>query len=392
MIRVALALWLCCVPAVQEGKDSGDPYRKGADWLVSRQDKSGAWMQALPQGGQVPSVGFTGLAVAALAGGPCREACAEAIGRGTDWLVSKQSEDGSFGEGPAGAFLKSYSTAIALMVLAEVDAKKHEKQIRGAQAYLKNNQVREGIHKGGSGYGDSAPDKEGIKVKEYANMSTTGFAAEGLKRSGLPQDDEFWKLVGEFCRKVQNSTEVNRDEKWIAVLKEKGLSIGDDGGLYYAPIADPKEASKAGTKKLADREVILSYGSMTYEGIKTYLYAGFSKDSPEVKAAIDWVRKNYTVEGHPGFPFEEGKRDHLTGLYYYYVSMAKALDAYGESPLKTFDGTEHPWANEMVTQLQKLQQKDGSWKNENPRWYESVPELCTSYALLAWNAARRNVK
>ena len=358
-------------------------YAKGADWLVSQQDESGSW----------PSVGFTGLAIAGLAGGPSRETHKDAVERGVSWLVSKQNQDdGSFGDGPSGTFYKTYDTAIALMALATVDPDEYADPIRGARAYLKHNQMKEGVHRGGSGYGDMQPKGDKIKTNNYATMSTTGFAAEGMRMSGLPQDDEFWKLVVEFCRKVQNSTEVNKDKEWLGQLKEAGLSISDEGGLFYTPIADSKQASKAGTKKLTDSEVILSYGAMTYEGIKTYLYAGLPKDSPEVKGAMDWIRKNYSVEAHPGFPFDSAKRPHLTGIYYYYVSMAKALDAYGELPLKTFDGKEHDWAQELGTQLAKLQQGDGSWKNENPRWFEAVPMLTTSYVLLAGNAIMRNLK
>jgi len=238
-------------------------YRKGAEWLVSRQNEDGAWTQEVPGAGKMPSLGFTGLAVTSLADGPLASDHRKAIDKGAAWIVSKQNEDGSFGEGPAGTFLKSYGTAIALMGLAAAGREKHAGAIRGAQAYLTHNQVREGVHRGGSGYGDEALGEGGVRVKDYANMSTTGFAAEGLRRSGLPRDDEFWKLVVEFCRKIQNSSEVNQDEAWMAQLKEKNLSIGEDGGLFYAPLADPVEASIAVTRKLADREVILSYRSMT---------------------------------------------------------------------------------------------------------------------------------
>ncbi|MHC4607033.1 MAG: prenyltransferase/squalene oxidase repeat-containing protein [Planctomycetota bacterium] len=409
-------------PAPREGsieKQFTAGYEKAADWLTAQQDESGAWMQALPQGGKVPSLGFTGLAVAALAGGPLKAKYKDNIKKAVKWLVFKQNEDGSFGEGSDGQFLKSYGTAIALMAFTAVDPKKEKlaDKIRGAQAYLKHNQVKEGVHRGGSGYGDLAPGEKGIRVKEYANMSTTGFTAEALRLSGLPKDDEFWKLVIEFCRSVQNSTEVNKNEAFLKQLKEKGLSIGDDGSLFYTPIADPEQASKAGTKKLVDKEVIIGYGSMTYDGIKTYLYAGLGKDSPEVRAAMDWVRKNYAVDMHPGFPYDAEKRGHLMGLYYYYVVMARALDAYGETVrqsrirgtggpeaaedefmtddgkvLKTFDGKEHAWANELAEHLLKLQDREGFWKNKHSRWYEGIPELTTSYVLLTGNTILRNIK
>ena len=39
---------------------------------------------------------------------------------------------------------------------------------------------------------------------------------------------------------------------------------------------------------------------MTYAGLKSFLYAGVSKDDPRVKAAVEWVRKHYTVTENPG--------------------------------------------------------------------------------------------
>ena len=59
--------------------------------------------------------------------------------------------------------------------------------------------------------------------KGVANLSTTGFAAEGLKASGLPQEDEFWSLVVKFVRKCQNNSEVNTDPEIAAEMKAKGL-------------------------------------------------------------------------------------------------------------------------------------------------------------------------
>jgi squalene-hopene/tetraprenyl-beta-curcumene cyclase len=296
--------------------------------------------------------------------------------------------DGSIGEGPTGTFMKTYATGIALMAFASVErTDKIANAIRGAQAYLKNNQLREGQDLGGMGYGDESPSgKKGV-----ANLSTTGFAAEGLKTSGLPQDDEFWKLVVQFVRTCQNNSETNKNPEFVAAMKAKGLSIGDDGSLYYAPIADPA-AQKAGTRKVADKEVIQGYGAMTYDGIKTYLYAGLKKDSPEVKAAIDWVRKNYSVEVHPGFAFDQVQRHHLRGLYHYYLVMARALEALGENPFETFDGKKHDWAREIGEQLVKSVKENKLWKNENPGWFEGDPVLVTAYVLVTTDVLLRNMK
>lgn len=371
-------------------------YAAGADWLVSQQDEAGAWKMG-PPGQQMRSPSYTGLMVTALGGAPpeLRATYTPAVDKAVAFIVSKSNLDGSVGEGPAGSFLKTYTTAICLMALGSVErTDKVANAIRGAQAYLKQNQLKEGATRGGSGYGDDVPavkDGQVTTKKAMANLSTTGFTATGLKMSGLPQDDEFWKLVVEFVRKCQNSSEVNTDAAFTAALQKAGLSVGNDGGLYYGPYAD-RDVQKAGTVKVADREAIQSYGSMTYEGIKTYIYAGLAKDSPEVKAAIDWVRKNYSVEAHPGFVYDERQRHHLRGLYYYYLVMARALDAYGEHPFKTFDGKEHDWAREVAEQLLKQAKESKMWVNANPAWYEGDPVMVTSYALSTSNVLFKYVK
>jgi squalene-hopene/tetraprenyl-beta-curcumene cyclase len=359
-----------------------------ADWLVSAQEASGAWTQTAG-GKPSPSPSYTGLIVTGLANAPAdlKAKYLPAVEKGVAYILSKVNSDGSVGEGPAGSFQKTYATGIALMALSSVEkTPKVADAIRGAQAYLKANQMKEGIHRGGSGYGDDSGTKKGI-----ANLSTTGFSAEGLHMSGLPKDDEFWKLVVEFVRRCQNNTETNADPAFAAFLKEKGLSVGNDGGLFYAPVNDPA-LHKAGVVKIADKQVVVSYGAMTYDGIKTYLYAGLPKDSPEVKSAMDWVRKNYSVEVHPGFAFDETQRHHLRGLYHYYMVMARALHAFGEHPLVTFDGKKRDWAADLATHLIKTSKESKMWVNDNPGWFEGDPVLVTSYVLTTCDVLFQYIK
>jgi len=396
----ASLLHASAAPQDDLAKRLAETYSAAADWLVGQQDAGGAWKMG-PPGQQMASPSYTGLILTALANAPApiRAKHKAALDKATAFLLSKANQDGSFGEGPAGGFLKTYTTAIALMALSSVEpGDKVRDALRGAQAYLKNNQLREGLGAGGLGYGDEEPKvNQGqltIKKSVIPNLSVTGFAAEGMimaERAGLPREKEFWELVVKYVRRCQNSTEVNTDPEFQAELKKHGLSVGDDGGLYYAASGDPK-IHKAATKKIADREVIQSYGSMTYDGIKTYLYAGLPKDSPEVKAAVDWVRKNYSVDLHPGFPHDKATRAHEQGLYYYYLLMARALDAYGENPFETFDGKKHDWPQELAGKFLASVRESKMWKNDNPRWYEGDPVLVTSYVLITCDILMKHVK
>ncbi|MBV8879355.1 MAG: terpene cyclase/mutase family protein [Planctomycetaceae bacterium] len=380
-----LLLAILGVPAAAPGQDADlanklrETYAGAAEKLVALQDATGAWKMG-PEGKQTLSPSSTALIVASLAEAPepIRAKHRDAAAKGLAFILSKKNADGSFGEGPTGAFLKTYTTALCLVALSSVERSDAVADaIRGAQAYLKNNQLKEGPHEGGLGYGDAPKDGNPGR----GDLSVTGFAAEGLKASGLPQDDGFWKLVVKFVRKCQNNSEINKDPEFLAELKAKNMAVGEDGGLYYAPVASDK-ASPAGTKKIAGKDVIQSYGAMTYDGIKTYIYAGLKKDSPEVKSAMDWVRKNWSLDQHPGFAYEEVKRNHLRGIYYYYLLMARALDVYGENPVETFDGRKHDWPKEMASQFVKLVRESRMWQNENPAWYENDPVITTSYVLL----------
>ncbi len=336
----------------------------------------------------MPSPAVTGLCVAALGGAPAahKGKVKPALDKAVAYLLSKLNADGSVGEGPTGTFVKTYATGCAMMGLATVErTDKVADALRGMQAYMKHNQLKEGKNIGGTGYGDESPGGR----KGIANLSTTGFSAEGMHVSGLPQDDEYWQLVVKFVRKCQNNSELNNDPEFVAELKAKNLVVGNDGSLYYAP--DPGQ-QKLPPKKVADKESIAGYGSMTYDGIKTYLYAGLKKDSPEVKSAVDWVRKNYSVEVHPGFPFDAAQRQHQRGLYHYFLVMSRALDALGENPFETFDGKKHNWANEIGEQFVKLVKDSKMWQNENPAWFEGDPVLTTSYVLVTCNTLLRNVK
>jgi squalene-hopene/tetraprenyl-beta-curcumene cyclase len=94
-----------------------------------------------------------------------------------------------------------------------------------------------------------------------------------------------------------------------------------------------------------------------------------------VKSAFRWVRENWTLE--------ENKNIGNQGLYYYYLTMAKALSTYGQRIIETTDGKKHDWPMELSERILSLQKKDGSWVNENGRWYEDDPVLVTAYMIRA---------
>lgn len=114
---------------------------------------------------------------------------------------------------------------------------------------------------------------------------------------------------------------------------------------------------------------------MTYAGLKSLLYAGVGPDDYRVKAATKWLQSNYAVDENPGLG--------TAGLFYYYQLMSKCLEAMNEPVFTDAKGVLHNWRADLATELEKKQNADGSWTNENNRWFESDPNLATSFALLA---------
>lgn len=144
------------------------------------------------------------------------------------------------------------------------------------------------------------------------------------------------------------------------------------GGFVYYP-----GHSMAGgeTNATTGRIALRSYGSISYGGMLSYIYASLKRDDPRVVAVFDWLRANYTLEENPGMGPQ--------GLYYYLHTMTKALTIYGVDELELKDGRKLNWRKEVAMRLLNLQRQDGSWLNDNARWWEKDPALVTSYAVLS---------
>ena len=131
----------------------------------------------------------------------------------------------------------------------------------------------------------------------------------------------------------------------------------NDGGFYYTVAAGG--SSPAGK---TDDGGLRSYGSMTYAGLKSMIYAGVKRDDPRVKAAYEWVQKHYTLDENPGMGG--------TGLYYYYHTFAKALSAIGEDKLVDAEGKSHDWRAELAANSSRSKtptaagstRRRGGWK------------------------------
>jgi squalene-hopene/tetraprenyl-beta-curcumene cyclase len=280
------------------------------------------------------------------------------VARSLKYLESNIRADG--GVYREGSNHKNYETCTALVAfqLANADGR-YQDTIAKAEKFVKDQQWDEGEGKaisdpyhGGAGYGSSSrPD-----------LSNTTFFVEAMNALGRDADDPAMQKALLFISRCQNLESPHNTTEFAGKI--------NDGGFYYTVAA--------GGNSFAGKEPdggLRSYGSMTYAGLKSMIYAGVGKDDPRVKAAYDWIKKNYTVSDNPGMGD--------AGLYYYYHTFAKALATMGDERLATADGTSHDWRAELIQQLASTQKADGSWVNGNNRWLEGDPNLVTAYSLLA---------
>lgn len=265
-----------------------------------------------------------------------------------------------------GTFYRNYETSLAILAFAEANKDgRYDKLIKRADAFLKGiqwdedeEQKPEDLGYGGAGYGKhKRPD-----------LSNTSFLVDALRAAGNDADSEAVKKALIFVSRCQNLETEHNTSPFSAKV--------NDGGFYYTAAAGGE--SQAGETPDGG---LRSYGSMTYAGLKSLLYAGVEKDDPRVKAAVSWVTKHYDLDSNPGMG--------AAGLYYYYHVFAKALAAVGQDEIVDAKGNKHDWRAELIAELASRQQENGSWVNkENERWMENDASLVTGYALLALSYCR----
>ena len=181
-----------------------------------------------------------------------------------------------------------------------------------------------------------------------------------------------WEAALKFLSRSQNLTATN-DQEWASD------DAKNKGGFIYTP-----GDSKAGTEVTEDGKVALrSYGSISYAGLLSLVYAKLTPEDPRVVAVKEWLGKNYTMDENPNMGAE--------GLYYYYQAMAKAMNAAGIDKLKLADGSEADWRSDLAGKLLTVQREDGSWVNDNGRWMESNPVLVTAYTVMALEEIYRSI-
>ena len=348
---------------------------KGVGFLKAQQKPDGGWQQ----GTEPPAI--TAIVLKAFLQDPQHGNDRTILDRGFKKLLSYQQPDGSI----ASDVLATYNTAIAISTFADAGGQYKDAQEK-ALRYLRSIQWTDkiqGVKDRSKQVDESNPNYGGwgYGSRGRADLSNVQMALDALHDSGLKSSDPAYQAALKFITRTQNNSETN-DQKWA----------GDDGGFIYT--AAEGGASMAGTLVTPDgKKIFRSYGSMTYAGLKSMIYAGLSKDDPRVKAAWNWVRENWTLDENPGLHFADPTKSEASdwGLFYYYHTLARALRAYGEPVITDSKGNKHDWRVELIQKITLQQHPDGSWAGKE-RWMESKPVLATGYAILALEEAQQDLK
>ena len=335
---------------------------RGNAWLAKQQNEKGYWDDP-----ELPA--FTALALTAAVRDPgldLKKPLPENIDKGFKWILEQQKEDGGiYNKG-----LSVYNTATSVTALTSAARDVYEPAIVRARKHLIGQQWDIGKPKetddrndGGIGYGSK---------NDRSDMSNTYLALEAIALSDqIVEDGKFgdqpklnWDAALTFISRCQNLEETN-DAEWASNDPK------NKGGFVYGP-----NETKAGEEKLSDgRTALRSYGSISYAGLLSLIYAKLEPSDPRVVAVKEWLGKNYTLDENPGMGQE--------GLYYYYQAMSKALAAAGIDKLPLEGGGTADWRKDLAGKLLASQREDGRWVNDNGRWMESNPVLVTAYTVMA---------
>jgi squalene-hopene/tetraprenyl-beta-curcumene cyclase len=343
--------------AAQDAGKIVQSINKGVAYLRSTQSPAGGWSVS-PRTG----IGPTTIVLAALLDAKV-SIDDPMIVKGLKFLESSIREDG--GVYTPDGFFQNYETCCAVMCFAKANeaAKKKEGKepykdlLTKAEKYLRKQQYTEerdtkpeDPNYGGVGYGGtSRPD-----------MSNAQFFLDALKATGAGADDPAIQKALVFVSRCQNFESEHNTMPFVA---KNAANL--DGGFIY--VNQPQDDASGQNHR--------SYGSMTYAGLKSMIYAGLTKEDKRVKAALDWIAKNYSVTENPGRGAE--------GLFYHYHTMAKTLGVMNVIVLDGVDSKKHNWRADLSTHLLSNQKADGSWINEaNRQFMENDPNLVTGYALI----------
>jgi len=347
---------------ISTAKEAEAALNRGLDWLAAQQKEDGSWSEA-----SFPALTALPLWAFSMSNHPKK---AEITAKAAKFILNNVQPDGGiYRKLPGkGGGLSNYNTALCMIALHSLNDPTYTPVVLKARKFVAAGQhFGSDVYEGGMGY-----DRE--TGRDYTDLSDSVIAYESMRLTQSVED-------------LRDKSEAHVDLDWAAAVRyldrvQNKASSGPEnaGGFAYRP-----DESKSGTTTNKEGVVIFrSYGSMTYAGLLSLIYADVNKNDPRVQSAFDWAAKHWTLEENPGMGNQ--------GLFYFYSVLSKALAAYGRDTIPAKDQNQILWRDALVKKLISLQKVDsktghGYWVNNNNRFWEANDILVTSYTLLALEVA-----
>ncbi len=300
---------------------------------------------------------------------------AAAVDRGTAYLLRHQ--------GPQGQWLGRYGPAVTALVVKALAVSGHSltsRPVRSALTFI------ESCHRSDGGFYTNVEPvyNTAIVLRTLSSLSPHRFRRQIVRglhflQSAQAAAAQATKRPGARWLDGRSLHVALDDALTMEALRGAGLPAGDAAvqqalamlrrnSARIDKALDPQERS-------AD-EILQNYGLLTYAQLKSMIYAGLSRNDPRVQRLVRWIRSHYTLKVNPA-------GDNSRGRYYYYLTFAKALRAYGSATITDARGVKHHWRWELYHQLAARQQANGSWANHRASAYlEGNPLMATTYAVL----------
>jgi len=329
----------------------------GANFLLSKQAEDGHWSD--PQMPALTALPLWALTSVRLdnSNNQTIQAIKQSKAKAAAFVLATQRPDGGFyvpKPGRGGSGLGNYNTSVCLSALYDSGLAPKTALLK-ARSYIASSQlVGDDTMAGGFGY-----DK--ISRRRYADLSNTSYAMSAMAKTAP---------LEEF-RTDGKKSDIDWDKALAFVENLMEKEGPEKGGAAYN-----ERTPQAGTSTNAQGRVHLrAYGSMTYAAVLSMCSAKLDKGDPRVRQSLEYLTKFWSVDENPGMGSQ--------GLYYFYDIMARALSAAGVDKVGG-----HDWKRELSAKVVSLQKPDGSWANDNNRFWEADPVLCTSFARLVLNLCR----
>ena len=338
----------CGLVFAGQKEDISAAIARGVKFLQSKQEADGHFSDP-----HMPAL--TALPLWALVSGG--QGQTEGVKKAAAFVLGTQRPDGGFyvpKPGRGGSGLGNYNTSVCMSALFE-SGLAPTKAILDARTYIVGSQLTgDDTMAGGFGY-------DRLSRRRYADLSNTSYALDAMRRTEKAED---------FRPKGEARADVDWEKaiKFVTRLQEKEGERA--GGAAY----NDRTAQAGTATNKSGRVELRAYGSMSYAAVLSMCHAKLTRSDPRVKSALDYCSKFWTVDENPGMGNQ--------GLYYYYDILSRALSVAGIVELEQPNGRKINWKNELAAKLLALQKPDGSWVNDNNRFWENDPVLVTSFAIL----------